>query len=1203
MKKQLLLLVVILLPMVVRGYDFQNDGIYYNIMDNENHTLYVTYAYPNEKNSDSYTGDIVVPEEVIHNGIKYTVFGIGTQAFKFCNKVTSVVLPQSIVNLSNNAFENCSSLNSINIPESVPYIGSYSFSGCKNLTSINGGSGVIGIQDYAFQNCSALTTINMFTNLASIEGGAFKGCTGLTSVIIPKSVKSIRNNPFPDCPNITSIEVEDANEYYDSRNDCNAIVDTKNNTLLSGCMNTSIPEDAVKIGDDAFSGCVGLTSITIPESVSSIGSCAFLNCSGLTSITIPNRVTYIGGAVFSGCSGLSSIIVEKDNTRYDSRNDCNAIIDKKNNTLLSGCMNTVIPEDVVKIGNTAFSGCCGLTSLDIPNSITSIESYAFSGCTGLPSLYISMNVSYIAETAFEGCTGISSIIVDPNNSIYDSRDNCNAIVKGNMLILACDNTVLPLNVTSFSWYAFCNCSTVEIPDGVESMPYNLFYNCPHLKLIKIPKSVKSIEPSSINECNNLKTIIFEDGEDELKFTNTYISEPEWIIGCSLDSLYIGRNINYKFTKSNQTYDYYSPFRNNETLRVVKFNSNIIDLQNNYFSGCTNLTSVYLPDNLKSIGSGAFSRCSSLQSIEFNSNLDSISYSAFYGCSSLKKIVIPSNVRTIGSNAFANTNLSELIIEEDDKDIDMIEAGSEKYICSGASIDYVYWGRNGAAINYKKIKHLVLGNINHFSKVGANIGPFSYYKGCDTINVLSIRSSSDTLHFVVDEKVNYSQWTYNYTLPFKDIHIDSVYCDRVIDVYDSYNTGRTFYPFEGVNSSFKLAIGNSITDISNNMFAGCKIPSVLIPKNINRIGLTAFYGCSTLSKLIIEDSMEPINIEDGNTFYACPLKNMYIGRNINYPSNNSPFKSHKEGVESLIIGENVTEIGIEEFYGLKNLTSIALPNSLKKIGSMAFYGCDGLTELAIPSSVNEIGQQAFDLCRGLKTLTFEDGEEELAFTAEPNFINNSFCNSPLEKIYLGRNIIYTNVSPFSVMESIKELTLGSKVTRLSKGAFGGCPNLKEVYSNAETIPTTEENVFTESYLANATLHVPYSLYDEYRVTYPWSKFGNMFNYEGKYNLFYVVDEVEYKKYVVNEGDAITPETEPTKEGYTFSGWSEIPATMPAHDVTVTGTFTQETGINQIMVNQNGKAMIFTIDGKRVDNLKKGLNVIRMKDGTMRKVVVK
>lgn len=116
MKKQLLLLVVMLLPMVVHGYDFQKDGIYYSIFNSENHTLDVTYVYPNEKNSDSYTGDIVVPEEVIYNDIKYTVVGIAPQAFKFCNKLTSVVLPQSIVNLGNNAFENCSSLNSINIP-------------------------------------------------------------------------------------------------------------------------------------------------------------------------------------------------------------------------------------------------------------------------------------------------------------------------------------------------------------------------------------------------------------------------------------------------------------------------------------------------------------------------------------------------------------------------------------------------------------------------------------------------------------------------------------------------------------------------------------------------------------------------------------------------------------------------------------------------------------------------------------------------------------------------------------------------------------------------------------------------------------------------------------------------------------------------------------------------------------------------------
>ncbi len=108
---------------------------------------------------------------------------------------------------------------------------------------------------------------------------------------------------------------------------------------------------------------------------------------------------------------------------------------------------------------------------------------------------------------------------------------------------------------------------------------------------------------------------------------------------------------------------------------------------------------------------------------------------------------------------------------------------------------------------------------------------------------------------------------------------------------------------------------------------------------------------------------------------------------------------------------------------------------------------------------------------------------------------------------------------------------------------------------------------------------------------------------KYKLTYIVDGVEYKSYDIEYGATITPEAEPTKEGYTFSGWSEIPTTMPAHDVTVTGTFTLDTGIEEIMSNANGGVMIFTIDGKRVDNLKKGMNVIRMKDGTTRKVVVK
>ena len=284
------------------------------------------------------------------------------------------------------------------------------------------------------------------------------------------------------------------------------------------------------------------------------------------------------------------------------------------------------------------------------------------------------------------------------------------------------------------------------------------------------------------------------------------------------------------------------------------------------------------------------------------------------------------------------------------------------------------------------------------------------------------------------------------------------------------------------------------------------------------------------------------------------------------STNSPFNGNKEGIQKLTFGSNVTEIPDNTFAGLKNVKELTLPKNLKKVGSMAFYGCEGLTELTIPGSVTEIGQQAFDLCRNLKTS-------------------------------------FTSSSPLAIFETLKSMTIGEDVSSLAERSFIGCPNLKDVTSYSKVVPTTIGNVFTPSYLGAATLHVPYVLYDEYKVANVWKEFGTIVNFEGLYNLVYYVDGEEYKKYVVEQGTTITPETAPYKEGYTFSGWSEIPATMPAHDVTVTGTFTLNTGIDQIMSNRNSGAMIFTIDGKRLTQPQRGLNIVRMSDGTTKKVVVK
>ncbi|MBQ9576811.1 MAG: leucine-rich repeat domain-containing protein, partial [Muribaculaceae bacterium] len=224
--------------------------------------------------------------------------------------------------------------------------------------------------------------------VTSIGQQAFARCSALTSVEIPNSVTSIGRWAFTECTGLTGIVVESGNATFDSRDNSNAIIETFSNTLIVGCKNTTIPNSVTAIGDEAFANNSGLTSIDIPNSVTSIGHQAFVYCSGLTRIDIPNSVTEIGMLAFAECTGLTCIVVENGNPRYDSRDNCNAIIETADNTLFLGCKNTIIPNTVTAIGDRAFAYCHGLTSLDIPNSVTAIGDQAFDSCDGLTSLDI-----------------------------------------------------------------------------------------------------------------------------------------------------------------------------------------------------------------------------------------------------------------------------------------------------------------------------------------------------------------------------------------------------------------------------------------------------------------------------------------------------------------------------------------------------------------------------------------------------------------------------------------------------------------------------------------------------------------------------------------------------------------------------------------------------------------------------------------------
>mgnify|MGYP003092598051 CR=1 FL=1 len=249
------------------------------------------------------------------------------------------------------------------IPNSVTSIGDGAFRGCRGLTELTLPNSVTSIGDCAFYGCSGLTELTLPNSVRSIGDCAFYGCSGLTELILPNSVRSIGDIAFTYCSGLEKITVESGNSCYDSRDNCNSIIDTEFNTLIVGCKNS-----------------------VIPNSVTSIGYCAFYGCSGLTELILPNSVRSIGDIAFTYCSGLEKITVESGNSCYDSRDNCNSIIDTEFNTLIVGCKNSVIPNSVTSIGYYAFYGCSGLTELTLPDSVASIGDGAFICCSDLSKI-------------------------------------------------------------------------------------------------------------------------------------------------------------------------------------------------------------------------------------------------------------------------------------------------------------------------------------------------------------------------------------------------------------------------------------------------------------------------------------------------------------------------------------------------------------------------------------------------------------------------------------------------------------------------------------------------------------------------------------------------------------------------------------------------------------------------------------------------
>ena len=670
-----------------------------------------SYSYPLRYAHHLYLNGEEIKDLIIPN----SVTSIGDYAFWGCSGLTSVTIPNSVTSIGRSAFQDCSGLTSVTIGNSVTSIGQSAFSGCSGLTSVTIPNSVTSIGQSAFSGCSGLTSVTIGNSVTSIGDYAFRGCSGLTNVTIPNSVTSIANGAFRGCSSLTSISVETGNTKYDSRNNCNAIIETASNKLIVGCKNTTIPNSVTSIGNYAFYGCSGLTSATIGNSVTSIGNDAFNGCSGLTSVTIGNSVTSIGDWAFINCSGLTSVTIPNSVTSigrdafigtawYDNQPDglvyagkvaycykgtmpANTSISLQEGTLgiagraFSGCSgltSVTIPNSVTSIGDEAFRGCSGLTSATIGSSVTSIGQSAFYGCSGLTSVTIGNSVTSIGYNAFGGCSGLTSVTI--GNSVtnigFYAFNNCSSLTS----------VLIPNSVTSIAGGAFIGCSgltSVTIPNSVTSIGDHAFQACSGLTSVTIGNSVASIGNDAFNGCSSLTSVTIPNsvtsiGEGAFSGTAWYDNQPDGLV-------YAGK-VAYKYKGSMPA---------NTSISLQEGTLGITEMA---FIGCSGLTSVTIPNSVTSIGinafygtawdenlpdglvyagkvaykykgtmpektsitlqegtlgiaGDAFGGCSGLTSVSIPSSVTSIGDYAFGGCSGLTSVSIPSSVTSIGKFAF------------------------------------------------------------------------------------------------------------------------------------------------------------------------------------------------------------------------------------------------------------------------------------------------------------------------------------------------------------------------------------------------------------------------------------------------------------------------------------------------------------------------------------------------------------------------
>ena len=1117
----LLLASAIATSLSAAAYSFESAGIYYNITGNN--TVEVTYS---DRDNNTYSGSISVPETVTNNGTEYSVTKIGEYAFQN-SAVTSVSMPECITSIGQYACNECGSLETVVLPTNLDdFSGWCIFRNCRNLKNIAIPENVTEIPNGTFINCSSLAAITIPQGVSEIGSNAFYGCSSLTSIEIPEGVKYLYEQVFYGCTALESVKLPQ--NLLQIGNYC-----------FDGCSSlesVTIPEGVTTIGGYAFYGC-NLNALTLPESLTTLGSNAFYSCKSLKTIKIPSGVTTIPYQCFNGCSSLESVTIPEGVTAIEAYafGSCNL------NALK-------LPESLTTLGSNAFESCKSLKTIKIPSGVTTIPDKCFDGCSSLESVTIPEGVTTIGGYAFYGC-------------------NLNALT-------------LPESLTTLGDRAFSGCKNLEsvtLSESLKTFGYNAFEACKSLKAIKIPSGVTTIPYQCFNGCSSLESIAIPEGVTDIG--------NEAFSGCNLNALTLPESLEaiessaFSGNKSLKSVNIPAKVK---TIGAWAFSlcgltdlvipEGVQTIGGNAFYG-NPLQNLTLPSTIKSIGNDAFYNFSGyLQSITCNaatppalgdnafssgimpsikvplasiaayrkaygwkdfSNyyggeeiIDGVAYriddkgayvqaaimteseiclaenvafegaqyplykiadNAFAGNGSITLVTVPATVETIGSNAFKGVTYPIIKIKATTPPVLASKLPMFSAIVPPASVKAYkaanYWKEMtiiGEGKNDIEVTTSATVDLTEAIMTQAKITPASV----TSIKVHGPLTNDDIINAL-------------------NTNMRSCYA---IDLSDAEIEALPDGAFNGKIGLLEITLPAGLKAIGNNAFNGCFAlrNEVTIPAGVQTIGSYAFAGCRNAKfNPALPETLTAIG---DYAFQNCA--NLYA---VTLPASLQTIGDHAfeaSNVQEAVLPAGLKTIGAYAFRHCSNITRVTLPDGLTTLGEGAFQQCEALVtaDLMNPMDITSIPRYAFDGCSGLRNVYlpfFIEAVGDYAFRGCASLRQIQFvaptktigayafsgCRS-LKSLDLFKCENFTTIGEyaFSGCTSLKSLNLPKSLETIGEYAFSGCQAIS-VISSPSLVPPTIAN---ESALNGidkdvCVLTMPKSVYlDYFRAPY-WGQF--------------------------------------------------------------------------------------------------------------------